>query len=494
MLRRVLAVLVLALAFGAVAACGGGLEGGGEEARVQDDMPGGLPAGGEGEAADPRFADGLPELDFNGQVFTFLVQTEPAFRHLNDVNVEELTGDVVLDSVYNRNRAVEERLGVVITDEQNNDAPRIIANSVAAGEARYNGVWLVVHSFFNESLRGSFLNLHNVPHLDLEKLYWDQNAVGDMTIQGRLHGVTGDITTATHQFTHLLMYNLGLGEAHGFPDLYQAVRDGAWTFDMLNSLTRDVYRDLNGSGIVDEHDFFGVEITQAAYESFFSASGERWIEKDAGGDIIFSDLTERKLRVLGALEDMFTGRDSVWLNQWTGNESWAFAEGRAIFFNADVGIMSEQSRATVEFDFGILPLPKFDAHQERYYVYAFPFFPFLSIPVTVGGADLEMTGAVFEALAAESYRTLTPAFYDVALAHRYARDEASHEMLDIILRSRIYDILYWGQWDHFRHWDTGIVGMLQRGGGAYVSAYERHIDRARARIDEIMEIYAGLPY
>ena len=58
---------------------------------------------------------------------------------------------------------------------------------------------------------------------------------------------------------------------------------------------------------------------------------------------------------------------------------------------------------------------------------------------------LEMTGAVLEALAYESRETVIPAYYDIALKGKYARDPESVEMLDLIFAGRIYDLgdTYW---------------------------------------------------
>jgi len=438
-----------------------------------------------GGAEDPGFCDELPAMNFGGRVFTFLVEAEPAFRHLYDVNVEKETGDIVVDTVYRRNRAVEERLGIVIKDVQDQGAARKIENAVAAGETAYSGVWLKVDNFFPTSLKGPFANLHTVPHINFEKKYWDPNAVGDMTISGKLYGMTGDITTATHMFTNLLLYNKALALEYGLPNLYNLVREGKWTFDKFIEITKGIYKDLNGNGKADKDDFFSIDINPAAYEAFFSSAGEKWVEKNAGGEIVFSELTEKKAAVLDKIEEMFTKQQHVWCSYDV-----PFRDSRAIFYDIDIG--STCDMRDLDLDFGILPVPKFSEAQDRYYVYAYPFFPFLAIPTTITGEELEMAGAAAEALASESYRTLTPAFYNIALENKFTRDEESYEMLDIIMRSRIYDLLYWGPWDSFRNWGTGIVSALQKGGGGYTSIYEKTIDKSKAKIDEIIEIYAGL--
>ncbi|MCL2814342.1 MAG: extracellular solute-binding protein [Oscillospiraceae bacterium] len=484
--------LLVALCFAAAAvlavSCGGETKDGSPVGEKQPDDEKISDGDASRDAVDPAFADELPALDFGGKTFNFLVDSDPAFRHLYDVNVEGEIGEIVNDTIYKRNRTVEERLNIKIEDVESSGAQKTITNAVASGDTTYTGVWLLVDRFFSASLAGPFANLYNVPHLDLGKKYWDPNAVGDMTISGKLYGMTGDITTATNMFTHLLLYNKSLGADYGFPNLYNLVREGKWTFDKFAELTKDIYKDLNGNGKADVEDFFSVYITPAAYEAFFSSAGEKWVEKNAAGEIVFSEMNEKKIAVLDKIEGMFTKKDNVWCGY---EQPQPFTNERAIFYDGDLGIMSEEYR-DLEVDFGILPLPKFSEEQNRYYVYAYPFFPFLSIPTTITGEELEMAGAALEALASESYKTLTPAFYEIALANKYVRDEESYEMLDIILRSRIYDLLYWGQWDSFRNWGSGLVSAMQKGGGVYVSTYEKNIDKAIKKIDEIVDIYANL--
>ena len=70
----------------------------------------------------------------------------------------------------------------------------------------------------------------------------------------------------------------------------------------------------------------------------------------------------------------------------------------------------------------------------------------LAVPVTSN--NIEMIGAVTEVLNAESWKLVTPAYYDVALKVKATRDMESVEMLDQIFNSRIFDFGYvydgWG--------------------------------------------------
>jgi hypothetical protein len=64
------------------------------------------------------------------------------------------------------------------------------------------------------------------------------------------------------------------------------------------------------------------------------------------------------------------------------------------------------------------------------------------VSIPTGGDDDERTSTIIEALAYGGYKYITPAYYDIALKSKYARDEESSEMLDIILAGRSADLGY----------------------------------------------------
>ena len=90
--------------------------------------------------------------------------------------------------------------------------------------------------------------------------------------------------------------------------------------------------------------------------------------------------------------------------------------------------------------YSILPFPKWDEAQENYYTNADDKFQVFSIPKTV--SDTSFVGMIFEALSAESYRSVYPAYYDVALKGKYSSDPSTAEMIDIIMEGRKFDVSF----------------------------------------------------
>ena len=63
----------------------------------------------------------------------------------------------------------------------------------------------------------------------------------------------------------------------------------------------------------------------------------------------------------------------------------------------------------------------------------------MCVPANVPEANLDMICAATEAMAAESYRKVTPAYLEVALKNKFLRDENSAAMLDIITSGMTFD-------------------------------------------------------
>ena len=82
--------------------------------------------------------------------------------------------------------------------------------------------------------------------------------------------------------------------------------------------------------------------------------------------------------------------------------------------------------------YGIIPIPKLDEYQDRYYTFLHDQFTAFGIVSTVKEDRLQKMGSVLEAMASESYKSEIPVYYDIALKHRYAKDEESGRMRDMI--------------------------------------------------------------
>ena len=90
----------------------------------------------------------------------------------------------------------------------------------------------------------------------------------------------------------------------------------------------------------------------------------------------------------------------------------------------------------MESDFGVVPLPKWDETQERYYTPS----DSNAFGTLVTAKSPEAVGAYLEMGSSYGHRNLIPLFFDKELKAKLARDPESAEMFDLILSSSTYDL------------------------------------------------------
>jgi hypothetical protein len=159
-----------------------------------------------------------------------------------------------------------------------------------------------------------------------------------------------------------------------------------------------------------------------------------------------------------------------------------FQENRALFFPQTLSFA--QDLRAMETDFGILPFPMYDGSQGSYHSVVRNAMSLIGIPTTVSSP--EDCGLIMEALAAESYKTVIPAYYEVSLKVKQARDEESGQMLDIIREN------LWMNFGYSYNMSTGNIGnymreLIESKSANFASLYESTFDRRAATFNKFIE-------
>jgi hypothetical protein len=258
---------------------------------------------------------------------------------------------------------------------------------------------------------------------------------------------------------------------------------------------RGVAQDLNGDGIMFiQDDLFGYILQGDTANSFFVSGGEKIVSKDENDHPVITFGTERGYRITELLSEMLSDTEnSVNLHSYENQfpiydeQVKMMEENRALFSWIRMRIV-ERLRG-METDFGIIPLPKLDSAQPNYITQNNPHTGAgIAIPVTA--SDLERTGMILEDLSAESRYTLQPAYYEINLRGKYARDDESQEMLDIILNNTAHDIgnVYdFGGFSSSAFWRYGRDMVIE-----WASRFERVFERMEMDIERTIEAYENL--
>lgn len=397
------------------------------------------------ETEDTAYLDAVGQRDYGGRDFRFLLFStgEELSWSAFDVLAEEATGEGINDAIYNRNLSIGERFNVKIVGDMDAGAAGKLTSMVRAGDSTYDASFLASASAGSAAQNGDYLDMSALPDIDTDKPYWDQSCNHDLSIGGKIYFLTGDISTIDKKATWILMFNKNLVSSFDLESPYTLVNEGRWTVDKFREMSADVSTDLNGDGTMDQADQYGLATTPDTVYGLFYSCGGRFIEKDANDLPVFSVDVDKCSSILEKTGAIMSDRNATLLSSTIKGEANVivaiqncFIEGRSLFYG-EVMFHVNRLREMAD-DFGIIPMPKYDETQAHYVTYTNPAGLMLVIPKTT--ADVGCTGSVLEAMASLSHTTLTPAYYDNALKGKFARDNASGAMLDLIFENRVYDL------------------------------------------------------
>lgn len=385
-----------------------------------------------------------PSLNYANKTINILYWSDVE-RH--EFEIEQITGDLVDDAIYNRNMTVENRLGVTLNwvgtpGNYGNQAAFVAQcqNDVNSG-GEFNifaGYSLTAATI---ALNGLSRDLMQVDNLNFEQPWWPASLIDQATINGKLYFCSGDISTNMLHMMYACVFNKDQAEEYGMGDLYKLVRDGEWTLDKMIELCEGTYRDLDGNNEKNDADHYGFATTDLHYDALFTGSGLKTIEKGEDGlPAISPSFGSTKTQAL--LEKMVTfinNGENAFTNSLKSGYSSANAlrDGRAIIALDRIYITSGTLKDVSDFSIGVLPVPKWDAEQKDYVTcMAFP-YTIYSISTALSNEDADMTGAVLECLGSEGYRQVTPALFETSMKLKYASGQDDSDMYDLI-RSSIY--------------------------------------------------------
>ena len=450
------------------------------------------------ETQPERIASGVPDADYGGYAFRILSRGPDYNMHwyARDIYAEEETGDTINDAVYQRNRTIENKYNITIVNiPENGDLAPVASRAIKAGDDSFD---IISHGFQQITgliTTGGLYDLHTIPYVDLSKPWWDQKAKEQLTINGKLYATTSDYLILDKDATWIIMFNKQLIKDYALDDPYKMVKDGTWTMDKMYEMMSAASSDLNGDGVMDDNDQWGLVSQYYNALAFYNGAGEciSKVNPSSGQPEItmysqravdvcekISILQSDKLITLNA--DDYTGK---FADVWDGLQLVVFNTNRALFYYA--GMNRVTLLRNMETDFGIISPPKFNEAQDGYYIAIHPgCTSSVAIPVTISNA--ERTGIILEALTAESRYTLLPAYYDITLKTKFARDDESSEMLDIIFANRIYDmgqIFGWGNAESF-------FNQVSQNKNTLASFWEKSEAKMSAALEKTMNAFNSL--
>ena len=431
--------------------------------------------------------DGLPSYDLQGASLRAIVQDSCAY----DFWIETETGDALDDSIYYRNRAVEERFNVDIADpqvESYSDISTVVRGSVNAGDDEFDLVLGQMEMTGADALNGIYLNWYEIPHLNFSQPWYPKSIIDNAaTVNNRMFSLMSDMLLSYAQQTWSIVFDKADADAYNLPDIYGLVRSGAWTLDKLTEITKDIYADLDGNNAAGEDDYYGFVsgMNGCLLLSFFYAADQHLVEITDDYEIEHVINSEKAVALVGKLRKLHFGSPGSLSVSDSSNAGIynKFIQRRALFCPIELQYTYAHLR-DYENDYGMVPFPKYDEAQAEYYATCDAGSNVISIPMTAD--DYDLIGICVEALSSYGWKEVLPVYYDICLDVKSARDEESIEMLDMILDNRYVDFasLYNG-------WNGWVFSLPQfvSDDGEFSSTYESLVKVKTKYYESILTVF-----
>lgn len=449
-----------------------------------------------------RYETTLPEFtwDVNNESYaTFDVAVtsdeQQSTYYSEDIgfNKYSTTDEVINNAVMERNNLVLERTGVEIVAHYVANVVTAVTDDISSGTAKYDMAMPFIKDAVKLAQEGLLYDLNSSQfedYLNLDMPWWDQSANQTFSVDGKLYFTTGDITIMTKINTWAITFNKEMYNTL-FPDeksLYEIVDAGDWTFDKLVAFSKAATKD-NGDGVMDMNDTWGLISAYSDARNYYTASGETLAEKDADDLPYITFGGQRSVSVAQGVLEAFSEVNTwhIYTNTLPVSSPWVtaldmFAGGQVLFRTSVFSAIKKLRKYDDGIEFGIVPMPKYDDSQERYYSPSDPGGYAVVIPINA--PDAEFSAYMTELVCCEAKNYLTPAYYDTTLKTRDARDDESERMLDVIFDNKQFDIgaIY----------DFGGIGSMfsqlaSAGSADIVSKFDSIADTADEAIEETIE-------
>ena len=307
-----------------------------------------------------------------------------------------------------------------------------IKTPVLAGEDAFDIATGHDLSMANFSLEGYFENLCEIPYLNFDKPWWPKFTMDSLTVNGRAYLFSNNISYEFMSDTRVMFFNKKIITDMNLDMPYELVYDGKWTLDRMGEMSASAYVDLNGNSEIDEGDRFGF-VNQMWYAYLEAFNLESYCE-GSDGNLSYVFDTDKYQKIIDSFHSMTFSNGGL----FNENAVNIFSEGKALFTYQMLDCATTDfSQSDVQY--GILPMPKLDENQSQYYG-GMTDRPY-GVPVTAH-ENIDKIGLIIEALSAEGYKNVYPAYFEQALKARYSDQTDDANMIDIVCGNDILAFSY----------------------------------------------------
>ncbi len=417
------------------------------------------------------------ELNCQGADFTFLNYDEDTWGMKTALAPEEIKGEDVSDAVFKRNVKVQGLYNVNIKkiNKPYNETATFVTTQCSSGDTTVDVAFVQAATVPTLIASKSLNDISANDEIDIYEPWWNQTIRESSQFGGssELYYAQSEISLTAFELTWCIIANLDMMNTLKLDAPYDLVKNGEWTMEKMFELAKKGSKaDSNGGGYTYNSQTNCV-VGFTTYHKFTAAgvngAGVFITDKDEMGYPEFLPQREKFIDVVEDYAEFFT-TDGAGLHAQDNDKHYeqVFADQRALL--AGVEIKATSKYRASEFKYGILPVPKYDEEQERYYSNVNDTAPVLVIPVT--NAEHEKTGIILDTMAYLSYKEVLPVYYESNLSYKALQDMDSIDMLNIIRDSRCFEVslLYGWTTDFYSNISSVFCGLEGKGASSVIAS------------------------
>ncbi len=368
--------------------------------------------------------------------------------------IEELEGNAINSAVQERNNFLEENYGITFEVTGVKYPGDEMKNLIAGNTDDYDVICESVDRLVAGIPENYYWSLND--YVDISHPWWDARAINALALGEKFYFLAGDALLTDDDNTYLTIFNKDMYNKnaalteHG--DIYQIVRDGEFTIDLYYQMCRSVSSpDTNGQ--------WGFNATYGnlshAYGATVMVNGCNiaTATKDSSNKLTITLDDESSINAFNKVYELMsdstnTQRAELIAGQSATNPStYGFAEleemfvnERGLFYNTTSSSVSILKSANIEFEFGVLPIPKLNKEQE-YYCNTVNVYQSsaLAIPSSVPADRIPKIAFALQAMGFYNADVIR-SYYQTTLQLQAVQSDDDAEMLDIVYNNRFYDI------------------------------------------------------
>ena len=290
-------------------------------------------------------------------------------------------------------------------------------------------------------IEGCYVDLTSVDYINWDAPYWSGDLKEANTLNGKIFYCSGELSRSVIYNMYVTLFNYTLVNSYGLGNLYSLVDNNEWTVAKLRELSENVYVDLNNDETQNMGDRFGLVVNKLSVDPLQYGCDLPLLITNEMGELEVNPLlrADYGIGVVDTLVDLlhtnpgaYVGNASINIPDYTD----AMINGNAVF-SVDLASYIINTLHLSDVNYGIMPMPKYSAEQDRYYTCLSMVYSMFAIPNCA--ADYNMSAAVLESLAHDGYANLTPYIFEECLKSRYSKRPEDAQMFDLLRAGIVYE-------------------------------------------------------